>query len=49
MPTSVQAQYVTAMIYAEKKRLGVLVKDGINHPDIEDEDNDEETNERMTA
>jgi hypothetical protein len=25
------------------------VKDGVNHPDIEDKDNDEETNKRMTA
>jgi hypothetical protein len=49
MPTSVQAQYVTAMKYAGKKRLEVLVKDGVNHPDIEDKDNDEETNKRMTA
>ncbi len=49
VPTSVQAQYVTAMKYARKKRLEVLVKDGVNHPDIEDEDHDEETNDRMTA
>jgi len=49
VPTSVQAQYVTAMKYAGKKRLEVLVKDGVNHPDIEDKDNAEETNERMTA
>ncbi len=25
------------------------MKDGVNHPDIEDEDNDEETNKRITA
>ncbi len=25
------------------------MKDGVNHPDIEDKDNDEETNKRMTA
>jgi hypothetical protein len=25
------------------------VKDGVNHPDIEDNDYDEETNKRMTA
>jgi hypothetical protein len=49
VPTSVQAQYVTAMKYAGKKRLEVLMKDGVNHPDIEDRDNDEETNQRMTA
>jgi hypothetical protein len=48
VPMSVQAQYVTAMEYAGEKRLEVLVKDGVNHPDIEDNDNDEETNKRMT-
>jgi hypothetical protein len=32
-----------------KKRLEVLVKDGVNYPNIEDKDNDEETNKRMTA
>jgi hypothetical protein len=32
VPTSVQAQYMTAMKYAGKKRLEVLVKDGVNHP-----------------
>jgi hypothetical protein len=49
VPMSVQAQYVTAMKYAGGKRHEVLVKDGVNHPHIEDEDNDEETNGRMTA
>jgi hypothetical protein len=49
VPTSVQAQYVTAIKYAGKKTLEVLVKDGVNHPDIDNEDNDEETNERMAA
>jgi hypothetical protein len=49
VPTSVQAQYVTAMKYAGKKRLEVLVKDGVNHPDIKNKDNDEETNKRMGA
>jgi hypothetical protein len=34
--TSVQAKYVTAMKYATKKRVEVLVKDGVNHPNIED-------------
>jgi hypothetical protein len=49
VPTSVQAQYVTAMKYDRKKRLEVLVKDVVNHPDIDDKNNDEETNKRMTA
>jgi hypothetical protein len=42
------AQYVTAMKYARKRRLEVLVRDGVKHPDIEDKNNYEETNERMT-
>jgi hypothetical protein len=49
VPTSVQQKYVTAMKYAGKKRLEVLVKDGVNCPNIEDKDNDEVTNKRMTA
>jgi hypothetical protein len=49
VPTSVWAQYVTAMKYAGEKRLEVIVKDGVNHPNIEDKDNDEETDKRMTA
>jgi hypothetical protein len=49
VPISVQAQYVTVMKYARKKRLEVHVKDGVNHPNIEDNDNDKETNNRMTA
>jgi hypothetical protein len=32
-----------------KRRLQVLVKDGVNYPDIEYNDNDEEANKRMTA
>jgi hypothetical protein len=51
VPTSVQAQYLTALQYATQKikRLEVLVKEGVNHPDIEDKNNDEETNERITG
>jgi hypothetical protein len=42
---------LTALKYAtnKTKRLEVLVKDGVNHPDIEDKNNDEETNERITG
>jgi hypothetical protein len=38
VPTSVQAQYLTALKYAtnKTKRLEVLMKEGVNHPDIED-------------
>ncbi len=39
-PMSVQAQYMTAMKYTGKKRLEVHVKDGVNHPNIEDKDID---------
>ncbi len=51
VPTSVQAQYLTALKYAtnKTKRLEVLVEEGVNHPDIEDKNNDEETNERITG
>ncbi len=51
VPTPVQAQYLTALKYAinKTKRLEVLVKEGMNHPDIEDKNNDEETNERITG
>ena len=49
VPTSVVAQYTTAMKYSGKPRVEVLVKVGVNHPDTNDTQNDEETNERMTA
>ncbi len=51
VPISVRAQYLTALKYATNKtqRLEVLVKDGVNHPDIEDKNNYEETNERITG
>ncbi len=49
--TSVQAQYLISLKYATNKtrRLEVLVKEGVNHPNIEDKNNDEETNERITG
>jgi hypothetical protein len=51
VPTSVQAQYLTALKYATRKikRLEVLVKEGVNHPNIEDKNNDEEINKRITG
>ncbi len=45
VPTSVEAQYLTAKKYA-KTKLEVPVKDGVNCPNIEDDDNDKETNEK---
>jgi hypothetical protein len=49
VPISVQAQYLTAMKYSGKPRIEVLVKDGVNFPDTDDKQNDDETNERMDA
>jgi hypothetical protein len=51
VPTSVRAQYLTALKYVtnKTKRLEVLVKEGVNHPNIEDKNNNEETNERITG
>jgi hypothetical protein len=40
VPSSVQAQYLTAMKYSGKPRVAVLVKDGVNHPDSDDIQND---------
>ncbi len=49
VPTSVQAQYLTAMKYSGKPRVEVLVKDGVNHPDTDDIQIDNKTNKRMDA
>ncbi len=51
VPTSVQAWYLTALKYAtnKTKKLEVLVKEGVNHPEFEDKNNDEETNQRITG
>ncbi len=51
VPTSVQAQYLTALKYAtnKTKRLEVLMKEGVNHPNIEDKNNDKEINQRITG
>jgi hypothetical protein len=49
VPTSVQAQSLTAMKYSGKPRVEVLVKDGVNHPDTDNKQNDDKTNIRMDA
>ncbi len=49
VPTSVQAQLLTAQKYSIVHKGEVLVKDGVNHPDIDDKHNDNETSERMVA
>ena len=49
VPTSVQAQLYTAQKYSVVPRGEVLVKDGVNHPDIDEKQNDIEINERMVA
>ena len=40
VPTSVQAQLLTAQKYLVVPRGEVLVKDGVNHPDIDEKQND---------
>ncbi len=49
MPTSVQAQYLTAMKYYGKLRVEVLIKDGANHPNTDNTQIDDKTNKRMDA
>ena len=49
VPMSVWAQYLTAMKYAHQKKIEVLVKEGVNHPDINDDHHDDKTRERMTV
>ena len=43
VPTSVQAQLLTVQKYSVIPRGEVLVKDGVNHPDTDDKQNDNET------
>lgn len=49
VPSSVAFQYHTAMKYARQKKLEILVKQGVNHPDIDEENLDEETCQRITG
>jgi hypothetical protein len=42
-------QYHTAMKYARQKKLEILVKQGVNHPDINEENLDKETLGRLTG
>jgi hypothetical protein len=49
VPTSVQAHYLTAMKYSGKPRVEALVKDGVNHPDTDNKENDNKTNTQMVA
>jgi hypothetical protein len=50
VPSSVHAQLITAKKYSGKSRLEVLVKDGVNHPDIDDNrQHDVDANERIVA
>ncbi len=41
VPTFVRAQYLMAMKYAHQKKIEVLVKEGVNHPDINDDHHDD--------
>jgi hypothetical protein len=49
VPSSVTFQYLTAMKYARQKQIEILVKEGVNHPDIDKENLDEEALERLTG
>ena len=49
VPSSVTFQFHTAMKYAHQKKLEILVKQGVNHPDIDEENLDEETCQRLTG
>jgi hypothetical protein len=49
VPSLVTFQYHTALKYARQKKLEILVKQGVNHPDIDEENLDEETLGRLTG
>ncbi len=49
VPSSVTFQYLTAMKYAQHKKIEILVKEGVNHPDIDKENLDKEALERLTG
>ena len=49
VPSSVAFQYHTAMKYARQNKLEILVKHGVNHPDIDEENLDEDTCQRITG
>ncbi len=40
VPSSVRFQYLTVMKYARQKKCEILVKEGVNHPDIDEENLD---------
>jgi hypothetical protein len=42
VPSSVMFQYLTAMKYARQKKIEILVKEGVNHRDINKENLDKE-------
>ncbi len=48
VPSSVTFQYLTATKYARQKN-EILVKEGVNHPDIDEENLDKEALERLTG
>ncbi len=47
VPLSVTLQYLTAMKHAQQQKIEILVKECVNHPDIEKENLDEEALERL--
>ncbi len=49
VPSLVTFQYHTAMKYARQKKLEIIIKQGVNHPDIDEENLDKETLQRLTG
>jgi hypothetical protein len=49
VPSLVTFQYHTAIKYARQKKLEILVKQGVNHSDIDEENLDKETLWRLTG
>jgi hypothetical protein len=49
VPSIIIFQYHTAMKYARQKKIEILVKQGVNHPDIDKENLDAETLGRLTG
>ncbi len=49
VPSSVTFQYLTTIKYARQKKIEILVKEAVNHPDIDEENLDEEALERLTG
>jgi hypothetical protein len=49
VPSSVTFQYLIAMKYTRQNKIEILVKEGVNHPDIDEENLDKKALERLTG